>query len=201
MLYQLVIFDVGGVVVDVESDRLIHQVSQLVGRSFDEVQAAVYHEELLLPFELGRIGARDYYESLKQRLALSWTYDQFVTAWNGIFSENRDVTRIMARLRKYHRLIALTNTNALHLGHLKTQIPSLGLFQDWVASCEVGVRKPDPSIYFLALKRAGVFPEKAIYIDDRPELVDAGRSIGLKAIRFENGRQLDQDLQAIGLNL
>ena len=201
MLYQLVLFDLGGVVVDVESDRLVHQVSRLIGRPFEEVQAAVYHEELLLPFELGRIAARDYYEGLKKKLALPWTYDQFVASWNNIFTENRDVTRIMERLRTYHKLIALTNTNELHLGHLKAQVPSLSIFQDCVASCEVGLRKPDPNIYFLALQRAGVFPEKAIYIDDRPELVDAGRSVGLKAIRFLNARQLDQDLQSMGLNL
>ena len=70
-----------------------------------------------------------------------------------------------------------------------------------MASCEVGLRKPDPRIYLLALERAGVRPEQAVYVDDRPELVDAGRSVGLTAIRFENSRQLEQDLQAIGLNL
>ncbi len=201
MQRSLVLFDLGGVLVDVESDRLVHQVSQLLGRAFDEVQAAIYHKELLLPFELGRIRARDYYDGLKRQLNLSWTYEQFVTAWNGIFTENRDVTQIMHRLRARHTLMALTNTNELHLGYIKTAFPALSIFDDWIASCDVGYRKPDPQIYFLALERAGVRAEAAVYIDDRPELVDAGRSIGLTAIRFENSRQLEQDLQAVGLNL
>lgn len=201
MLYALVIVDLGGVMVEVESDRLVHQVAQALGRAFDEVQAAIYHQELLVPFELGKIGARGYYEGLKQRLKLTWTYEQFVRAWNGIFLENVDVTQLMHRLRKRHKLVALTNTNELHLQYIRSTIPSLAIIEDWIASCDVGLRKPDPQIYRLALERARMRPHEAIYIDDRPELVEAGRSVGLTAIRFENSRQLEQDLQSIGLNL
>lgn len=201
MHYQLILVDLGGVVVDVESDRLVHQVAQLLGKPFEEVQQAIYHDELLLPFELGGIEPQAYYEGLKARLGLPWTYERFVEAWNGILSENRDVTWIVQRLRTRHRLMALSNTNELHLAHMKRTVPSLSVMEEWIASCEVGLRKPDPRIYFLALERAKVLPRYAVYIDDRPELVDAGRSIGLTAIRFQNSRQLDQDLQAIGLNL
>jgi len=37
MAYEVVFFDLGGVVVDVESDRLMHQLSQLIGKSFEDV--------------------------------------------------------------------------------------------------------------------------------------------------------------------
>lgn len=201
MLHKLVLFDLGGVVVEVESDRLVLQVAQLLGRPFDEVQAAVYHDELLLPFELGRIRAPAYYEGLKAKLKIPWTYEQFVRAWNGIFRENKDVTFIMERLRRRHTLMALTNTNELHLGFIQKTVTSLGMLTDWIASCDVGVRKPDPRIYLLALERAKAKPSEAVYVDDRPEMVEAGRGVGLHAIRFENSRQLEQDLQAIGLNL
>lgn len=201
MHYSVIFCDLGGVVVEFDADRLVHQVATLLGRPFDEVQKAVYDKELLLPFELGHIRPQAYYEGLKRNLQLSWTYEQFVRSWNDIFTENRDVTQIMHRLRKYHKIMALSNTNELHIQHIKTTIPNLSFFNDWIASCDVGLRKPDPQIYFLALERAKVKASQAIYIDDRPELVDAGRSVGLTAIRFENGKQLEQDLQSIGLNL
>lgn len=200
-MYQLVMFDLGGVVVDVESDRLVHHVAALLGRSFEEVQAQVYHHELLLPFELGRVTPQLYYEGLTGRLQLPWTYEQFVRAWNDIFRENRDVTRLLERLRARHKLTALSNTNALHSTYLKATFPSLAIFDDWVASCDVGLRKPDPQIYHLALRRAGVEPRAAVYVDDRPELVDAGRAVGLTAIRFESSGQLAQALREIGLDV
>ena len=201
MHYDLVLCDIGGVAIDFDADRLVHQAAQLLSRPFEEVQRAVYHPELLLPFELGRISPAAYYEGLRGQLKLTWTYEQFVRIWNDIFTENRDVTWILERLKARHRLTALSNTNLLHYQHLRATIPSLTVFSDWVVSCEVGLRKPDPKIYFLALERAKVFPRQAVYIDDRPELVDAARSLGINGIRFEHSRQLEQDLQSIGLNL
>jgi len=192
-------FDVGGVTVDFDTDRLILQVSQLVGQSFEEVQRVVY-DESLVSFELGRMTPQRYYQGLKERLSLSWSYEQFVRAWNSIFRENSDVTQLLQRLRKRHKLLALTNTNLLHLEYLKTHFSSLSVFDHWIASCDVGLRKPDPQIYLLALKQAGVRPQAALYIDDRPELVEAGRDAGLTAIRFESGRQLEEALRAIGIN-
>ncbi len=138
-------FDVGGVTVDFDTDRLILQVSQLVGQSFEEVQRVVY-DESLVSFELGRMTPQRYYQGLKERLSLSWSYEQFVRAWNSIFRENSDVTQLLQRLRKRHKLLALTNTNLLHLEYLKTHFSSLSVFDHWIASCDVGSRKPDPQI-------------------------------------------------------
>src|SRR5262245_5949901 len=122
MLHQFVLCDLGGVVVDVESDRLVHQVAQLTGKSFEEVQAAVYHEQLLLPFELGRISAKEYYDGLQKSLKLRWSYEQFARAWTEIFRENIETTAILQRLKKRHRLFALTNTNTLHLEYIKQTV-------------------------------------------------------------------------------
>lgn len=199
MSVQVIFCDLGGVVVEVESDRMVHQMAQVIGRSFEEVHEAVYHRELLLPFELGRISPQDYYAGLRARLQLPWTYDQFVRVWNGIFSENRPVTAMLARLRGRCRLMALSNTNVLHLQHLRQHFPSLSAIEDWIASCDVGCRKPDPEIYALALRRAGVPAQAAVYIDDRPELVEAGERAGLRAIQFENSRQLERELRAAGM--
>ena len=201
MVYQLALFDLGGVVVHFDSDRLVHQASQLIGKSFDDVHQAVYDKELLLPFELGQIRPQAYYEGLKTKLKLPWTYEQFVRIWNDIFSENQDVAWLLRRLKERHKLVALTNTNELHISHMKRSIPSLALFHHIIASCDVGLRKPDPQIYRVALERAGVQPREAIYVDDRPELVEAGRSVGLAAIRFESLPQLEHDLRQLGLNV
>ena len=198
MSARALFFDLGGVVVEFDSDRLMLQMAQLLGRPFDEVQSAVYHAELLLPFEIGHLSPHAYYQGLTHRLKLPWTYDQFVRYWNDIFHENKDVAALLQRLHPRHRLLALTNTNVLHLQHIKATVPSASLFHGWVASCEVGCRKPDPHIYRLALERAGVSAEHAVYVDDRPEMVEGGRSLGITAVRFENSKQLEQDLAKDG---
>lgn len=201
MFYQLVIFDLGGVLVRSDSDRLVHQLAQLIGRSFDEVQEIVYHDELLLPLEIGQIKPEAYYDGLKRKLQVPWTYEQFVRSWNDILTEDPDVAWIVQRLRARHQLMALTNTNTLHIGYMKQAIPSLSLFHDVVASCDVGLRKPDAQIYRLVLERSGVRANRVVYIDDRLEMVEGGRSLGLVGIRFQSSRQLEHDLRQLGFNI
>ena len=64
MTYPVILSDLGGVVVEFNADQLVHHMAQLLGRPFDEVQAAIYHKDLLLPFELGKISPTAYYEGL-----------------------------------------------------------------------------------------------------------------------------------------
>ncbi len=199
MKCDLVLCDIGGVVLDLESERLIHQMAQVLACPFEEISTAIYDDQLLLPLELGRISPQQYYDSLTAKLRLPWSFEQFSGAWNGVLIENPAVVRILERLGRAHRLVALTNTNVLHLAHIKATFPSLAVFQGWIASCEVGCRKPDPAIYRLAVDRCGVPAHAAVYIDDRPEMVQAGRAAGLSAVRFENDRQLEQALGALGL--
>jgi len=201
MKYKIALFDLGGVALEVHGDYLVHQVSQIVGKSFDEVQEEVYHPEWLLGLEVGKISAEEYFENLKGKLSLSWSYEQFMRSWNGIISEKSDVIDLMKRLSSQLRLFALTNTNELHLQHIKANISSLGFFEDWIASCDIGYRKPEPQIYHTALQKAGVEPYQAIYVDDRPEMVEGGRSVGLMAIRFESAVQLIDELENLGIVL
>ncbi len=199
MSYTWVIFDLGGVVVDCEADELLHWMSRLLNRSWDEVQAIVYQPQLLGAFERGRISPQAYYRQLHQQLELPWTYEQFVQAWNSILRENRPVSQLVRQLHSRYRLMALSNTNVLHLEHMTATMPVFSLFEGWVASCEVGVCKPDPRIYHLALQRSGVEPEQAVYIDDRPEFVKAGCEMGLTTIRCEQPHTLEMALRNAGL--
>ena len=194
------IFDLGGVTVELGVDGLIEQVCQKIGQEADAVRRVVYDDDLIL-FELGRISPEAYYEGLRKRLELRWSYEEFVVAWNSTLTEKLEVITILQRLRTRYTLAALTNTNRLHLDYLQSTMPSLGVFEHWIASCDVGLRKPDPKIYTLALQRAGVTPSASVYVDDRLELAQAGGAVGLTAIRFENGRQLEAELSALGISV
>ena len=200
MSYELMIFDLGGVIVESDAEGLIKQVCQQVGREVEAVRRAVYDDDLIL-FELGQISPEAYYDRLSERLELRWSYEEFVAAWNRTLTEKPEVIKILQRLRTRYTIAALTNTNRLHLDYLQSTMPSLGIFEHWIASCDVGLRKPDPKIYKLALQRAGAAPSASVYVDDRPELVQAGGAVGLTAIRFEDGRQLEAELSALGVSV
>jgi putative hydrolase of the HAD superfamily len=66
-----------------------------------------------------------------------------------------------------------------------------------ILSAEVGLVKPDPAIYQLALDQLGVAAEAAVFLDDFRENVDGARQVGLQAIQFRTTEQAISDLEAL----
>jgi epoxide hydrolase-like predicted phosphatase len=66
-------------------------------------------------------------------------------------------------------------------------LPYDELFDDIVDSSDVGVRKPNPAIYRLALDRLGVTAHRTAFLDDIASNVDAASGVGLKAVLVEPG--------------
>lgn len=61
-------------------------------------------------------------------------------------------------------------------------MPPHDRFDTVVFSCQVGLRKPNPAIYRLALDQLGVEPEAALFLDDFAAMADGARSVGMTAI-------------------
>jgi putative hydrolase of the HAD superfamily len=58
-------------------------------------------------------------------------------------------------------------------------------FDAFISSCEVGMRKPDPGIFSLAMGVAQASPEECLYIDDRLMIVEAAKGVGIRAIQHK----------------
>jgi putative hydrolase of the HAD superfamily len=56
------------------------------------------------------------------------------------------------------------------------------LFDAWVISSEVGLRKPDPAIYALAAERLGLEPAACVFVDDLPGNLKPARAIGMATV-------------------
>jgi epoxide hydrolase-like predicted phosphatase len=56
------------------------------------------------------------------------------------------------------------------------------LFDAWVISSEVGLRKPDPAIYELAAERLDLPPERCVFVDDLPGNLKPARALGMATV-------------------
>lgn len=80
---------------------------------------------------------------------------------------------------------------------------TLGLlpyFDEVVLSCEVGLRKPDPAIYQLALRNLNLLAEETWFVDDQPENVRGAIGVGIRGYRIHRGSgrlESDGDLPTI----
>ncbi len=60
------------------------------------------------------------------------------------------------------------------------------LFDDYVESSVVGLRKPDPAIYRLACRRIGVEPREAVFLDDIGSNLKSARALGMTTIKVDD---------------
>jgi epoxide hydrolase-like predicted phosphatase len=76
------------------------------------------------------------------------------------------------------------------------------LFDTWVISGEVGLRKPDPAIYALAAERMGLPPEAIVYVDDLPGNLKPARALGMATIAHRDAAETLPEVEALlGLSL
>jgi FMN phosphatase YigB (HAD superfamily) len=137
-------------------------------------------------------------------LSLRLEYESFVPIWNDIFflsAKNRAVFSLANRLRQNYQVVLLSNINVLHHEYLKQYFPVFGLFHHVFTSYELGVIKPDQEIYKKALEALNVLPENVFYADDRPELVESARALGINSFLFTGIEQLKSDLVASGITI
>ncbi|WP_018110455.1 HAD family hydrolase [Thermus igniterrae] len=99
--------------------------------------------------------------------------------------------RFLRKAPQAEALLRELKAQGLRVGVLSNTLPSLeeslahhGLasyVDGFFASCALGVAKPDPRAFLLALEALGLTPEETLYLDDDPENVEAARRLGLRA--------------------
>ena len=92
------------------------------------------------------------------------------------------IAKALALRAAGYRTALLTNNIREFSDGWRAMIPAGDMFDVIVDSSAVGMRKPDPRIYRLALEQLGVEPEETVFLDDAPGNVEAARALGMRAI-------------------
>lgn len=72
-------------------------------------------------------------------------------------------------------------------------------FRDIIVSGDENLMKPDPAIYALALKRFGLKPGEAVFVDDVPANAEAASAAGIRGIVFTDAAAFRAELVGLGL--
>lgn len=138
-----------------------------------------------IALENGQMDSETFISKAIEHADYQGTREEFISAWQNIFSPNQAMIDTANTLADHYPLYALSNTNGLHMDHLLATFPILDRFTDAIYSHDVVLEKPDPAIYHLAVSRFGIDPSKTIYIDDRPENAEAGTALGFITHQYD----------------
>ena len=183
---EAIIFDFGGVMVDFsQMDSLREQESRL-GLQPGGLAEILWQSPDWRLAEVGAITDEEFWRRSGPRLGLHTpeAIGEFVQA---LFRDARTDPRmatLVQRLRGRYRTGLLSNASDILPQLLGERYGLDGLFDVEVISALVGLAKPDPTIYRLALERLGTRPEATIFVDDYEPNVTAATTLGIHAIHF-----------------
>ena len=193
---QAVIWDLGGVLLRTEDYAPRRALAQQYGMSLEEMEEIVFSGESGDRAQLGEISVEQHWENQRARLGLSPAElqafrDQF---WGGDRLDT-DLVAYIRRLRQSYKTGLLSNAFSDLRQVMVETWKFADAFDEMIISAEVGLVKPDPRIYHLALDRLAVEPEAAVFIDDYSRNVDGARAVNLKAIHFKDPQQARGELE------
>lgn len=195
---QVVIFDLGRVLVDINNTFLIDTFF----KGFDaddrqELGRRTMSDPLMVEFNCGRIPPEEFHRRMCQTYQLELDYAAFKTLWCKIFFTMEGMEELVGTLSRYVPVGLLSDTDPVHWYYIKTTWPWIGAIQKPTLSYEVGAMKPNAEIYLAASQNVGVPPEQCLFIDDLQINVEGARAAGMNAIRFETAAKLRDQLQPL----
>jgi len=152
-------------------------------------------------FDLGRVGAAEFFRAVERAAGLGRLPDAVWTAaWRDIFFRDERALVLLSRLAPGVTPVLVSNTNVLHWEGVLAVAPELPrLLPLRSLSFEVGAGKPDPAHFRAALALAGAPARDAAFADDRPEMVAAARELGIDAFVAARPDDLEEGLRARSL--
>ena len=200
MTIRAVIFDFGSVLVQMGDETPRQALAEQLGVPLKELYRLVFDSETASRAMVGELTIEQHWQAVGAALGVApealpavraqfWSADQV----------NTELVDFIRRLRPKYKVGLLSNAwNDLRQG-MQQRFGFDGLFDELVISAEVGLAKPDPRIFRLAVARLGVQPEQAIFVDDVLANVEAARLIGLQAIHYRHNSQLFQELERLNV--
>jgi len=200
-LITSVIFDVGNVLYGWDpSSFLVNQIAD------DEERLRFIEDADFFGWHEGLDGGRPFDEAAAELSEKFPAYAALIRAWGDRFGETitdpvEGVHAIVEELdARGIALFGITNFSAdFWRPFVERERAFFRRFRDVVVSGEVGLLKPDPAIYYLALHRFCLQPAEALFVDDRRINVEAAEAVGMPGHLFTDAAELRQRLLTEGL--
>jgi epoxide hydrolase-like predicted phosphatase len=111
------------------------------------------------------------------------------------FKDNRKLYSIAYKLKKKGYKIGILSDQWYLSQDILMSKKKVKGFNPVIVSCEVGLRKPNPKIYKLLIKRCKCMAKDILFIDNRDWNLKPAKKLGMKTILFKNNKQLIKELK------
>ncbi len=187
MKIENIIFDFGGVVLDIDPQLTINEFVKL---GFSDLEKATSDEftQLIRKFERGIYTPEVFRNKMKKFLGIKISDQQFDDAWNALlFDIPSERIDIIEQVKENYQILLLSNSNEIHYDlYVRDLQLRFGyrefadLFHEAYFSFDLHLSKPDIEVYEFIINQNELKPKKTLFIDDRSDNIEAARKAGLQ---------------------
>jgi glucose-1-phosphatase len=185
MTMNVVVFDLGNVLIDNHFDHFYGMMSESCGCSAARLQREL-EGEIMIQLETGKISMDEYIAHCRQQFKLDWEKRVWAEKYQMTYSLNSEGNKIRNHLIAQAVPVAiLSNLAEYHMLAVQKGCPDVlnGNLRNFY-SYEIGLHKPDARIYEFVCTELRMKPPDLLLLDDRIENVRGAQQAGMKAIQF-----------------
>jgi putative hydrolase of the HAD superfamily len=194
---EAIIFDLGGVILNLRYENTIEAFTQLCGRDVSQLYSQQKQSPIFDEIETGKISPKEFRLGLRNILNihhLDISDEQLDFAWNAMLLDiPKERLEFLQKIGKQKRIFLLSNTNEIHKKafdenlYNEHQMKSLDhLFEKAYYSHLVMDRKPNPSIFEYVLTQNNLKPETTLFIDDSHQHIVGASRVGVQTIHLKS---------------
>lgn len=199
-----IVFDFGGVLLDLHYERTFEALSDLMGVALDRQDIPEELATAFTKYEKGLLQTETFMWNIQKHAAKQITEPhKIIKAWNAmLLGWNADRLPWLLRLKEQYRTFILSNTNELHIQWVRKDLKAKHGLEDFEStyfehvyySHDMGMRKPDAVIYEAVLAERNLVAGETLFIDDTYENVLAAQSVGIRAIHHDPSLEIIDQL-------
>lgn len=201
--YSAIIFDLGGVVLNLNYDLTVQAFQDLSKENFAALYAQSQQDKIFDQFEIGQITASEFRDYMRSFMGQSFSDEIIDKAWNAMLLDlPLQRIELIAQLKKHYQVYLFSNTNEIHLSAFKRIIAEQQgdsqllekLFDQAYYSHVVGKRKPNAEAFETVLNQHGLVASETLFIDDSIQHIEGAQKLGLQTIHLVNRDIVDLNL-------
>ena len=121
--FDAIIFDLGGVVLNLDYQATIDAFKDLGKENFDKLYTQANQDKIFDQFETGSISPQEFREYFKMILGNTISDQQIDDAWNKLLLDlPKERVDLLYRLKEKYQIFLFSNTNEIHLNSFKQTI-------------------------------------------------------------------------------
>ena len=193
MKIENIIFDFGGVILDIDPMLTVKALEKLGFHDIERLKTREFYEKVIYKFEKGIDTPAVFHDKLRTFLQMDLSDEQLDDAWNALLYDiPEDRIHLIEEVKKRYPVYLLSNSNEIHYGlYVRDLQLRFGyrefdeLFDKAYFSFDLHLAKPNEEIYEFVINRHQLNPSKTLFIDDRPENIEGARKTGLKTLHLK----------------